>query len=295
MLKILLIILLLFSVNRTLASEENLLTLTQQVERLQREVSDLSQLVFSSDDITEKKSDRKIENLSAIDMRLYDLEKDMKNLNANFEELYFKLEDIMNKISAFENQLNNLNDKQINFNNDTTEEALSNQINNNEKNESQTLGTLKISSDEPVSDLEQVNDTNDESFEEVNSQLSPEDQFQQAFDNIRNKKYSEAISSLKSFIKNNPANQLSGSAHYWLGELFILENKYRDAALILAEGLQNYPKSIKVPDMLYKLSVSLTEISKINEACNTLSKLMLDYPNNKFTKKSKDLISKNNC
>ena len=34
-------------------------------------------------------------NLSAIDMRIYDLEKDVKNLTANLEDIYFKLEDII--------------------------------------------------------------------------------------------------------------------------------------------------------------------------------------------------------
>ena len=77
---------------------------------------------------------------------------------------------------------------------------------------------------------------------------------------------------------------MSGSAHYWLGELYLLEEKYRDAALVFAEGYQKFPKSLKAPDMLFKLSKSLFEVNKKNEACKTLEKLILDFPKNKFIK-----------
>ena len=37
----------------------------------------------------------------------------------------------------------------------------------------------------------------------------------------------------------------------WESYIF-LEKKFRDAALIFAEGYQKFPQSIKAPDMLYK-------------------------------------------
>ena len=36
--------------------------------------------------------------------------------------------------------------------------------------------------------------------------------------------------------------------------------------------------------MLFKLSKSLFEVNKKNEACKTLEKLILDFPKNKFIK-----------
>ena len=129
-----------------------------------------------------------------------------------------------------------------------------------------TLGTLKISSNDEstiTTDME-VEDTNEDIAKEA---LIPEDQFQIAFDKIRKKQYGEAKLLLTDFISNNPNNQLSGSAHYWLGELLLLEKNNREAALILAEGYQKFPKSIKAPDMLYKLSGAIFEINKNLEAC----------------------------
>ena len=41
---------------------------------------------------------------------------------------------------------------------------------------------------------------------------------------------------------------LAGSAHYWLGEIYLLKKENREAALVFAEGYQKYPQSIKAPD-----------------------------------------------
>ena len=94
----------LFSLN--VYSNDNLLTIQQQLERLQREVSDLSQTVFSNQNNSKVNSDSDlVNNLSAIDMRIYDLEKDIKNLTGNIEEVFFQLEDLIQKINIFEENI----------------------------------------------------------------------------------------------------------------------------------------------------------------------------------------------
>ncbi|MFL2520506.1 MAG: tol-pal system protein YbgF [Alphaproteobacteria bacterium] len=276
-------------------SNDSLLTIQQQLERLQREVSDLSKTVFSNQNnsSTEESSDL-VTNLSAIDMRIYDLEKDVKNLTGSLEDIYFQIEDVLLKLNDFEQIIFSIENKFLENNN------IPNENNSNLDREvsvdgDNTLGSLKISSEQD-SNLEETNELsknmNSNQTEEI---LSPEEQFQTAFDNIRNKNWDEAKNLFIKFIKNNPENQLSGSAHYWLGELYILEKKYRDAALVLAEGYQKFPKSIKSPDMLFKLSESLYLADKAIDACKTLEKLILDFPKNKFVKNAKENIKKYDC
>ena len=276
-------------------SNDSLLTIQQQLERLQREVSDLSKTVFSNQNnsSTEESSDL-VTNLSAIDMRIYDLEKDVKNLTGSLEDIYFQIEDVLLKLNDFEQIIFSIENKFLENNN------IPNENNSNLDREvsvdgDNTLGSLKISSEQD-SNLEETNELsknmNSNQTEEI---LSPEEQFQTAFDNIRNKNWDEAKNLFIKFIKNNPENQLSGSAHYWLGELYILEKKYRDAALVLAEGYQKFPKSIKSPDMLFKLSESLYLADKAIDACKTLEKLILDFPKNKFVKNAKEKIQKYDC
>ncbi len=302
MIKIILILFFLFF-SSNLYSNENLLTIQQQLERLQREVSDISKSVFSdSNKINNDVDMEAASNLSAIDMRLYDLEKDVKNLNLNLEEIFFQIDDLIKKIDSYENTINQLESKLNGIQNlvqDSSSKNILNESSNDQKNknmsstEENSLGELKITKlNEQSNTSIEKNDDKDNSNQE---EISVEDQFQLAFDNIRNKKWNEAKSSLSQFIIENPENQLSGSAHYWLGELHILEKEYRDAALIFAEGYQRFPNSVKAPDMLYKLSLSLFEVNKNKEGCNTIQKFIEDYPKNKLIDKSKKIILDNSC
>ena len=272
-------------------SNESLLTIQQQLERLQREVSDLSQTVYSKENesVNPKDSDKAI-NLSAIDMRIYDLEKDIKNLTGTLEEIFFLIEDLKTDISEFENIFSSIekNISKLENKNQTSEIQFAN--NNSENNDENTLGSLKITSNNTVTqDTEDIVENTQEQLNEteVEKNILPEEQFQIAFENIRNKNWDEAKVSFINFIENNPENQLAGSAHYWLGELHILEKKYREAAIVLAEGYQKFPESIKAPDMLLKLSLSLYNVDKIDESCKMLEELIQNYSKNKLVKNAK--------
>ena len=280
-----------YSVN----SNENLLTIQQQLERLQREVSDLSQTVFNNNTKSSSNNNSDlVTNLSAIDMRIYDLEKDVKNLTGNLEEIFFQLEDLSLKLNNFQDNIFSIENNILELKNINPQKNISTITDENIDNNENTLGSLKISSENTVSENSDSNDQNEQDItKEV--ELSPEDQFQLAFDNIRNKNWADAKNSFLEFIEKNPKNQLSGSAHYWLGELYMLEKNYMDATLIFADGYQKFPESIKAPDMLFKLSQSLFEVNKINESCKTLEKLILDYPKNKLIKNAKKQIKNYSC
>ena len=97
----------LFLSNYAIANE-NLLTLKQQLDRLQRDVNDLSKSVYNKTFEPSNSSNQKQEtiNFSAIDIRIYDLEQDIKNLTLSFEELTFQFDDILNSLSSLEQNIN---------------------------------------------------------------------------------------------------------------------------------------------------------------------------------------------
>ena len=77
MIRYLLPILILF-LSSYVYSNESELTISQQLERLQREVSDLSKEVFSnSSNQSSGTNNDFVKNLSAIDLRIYDIENDI--------------------------------------------------------------------------------------------------------------------------------------------------------------------------------------------------------------------------
>ena len=280
----------LFVSNYAIANE-NLLTLKQQLDRLQRDVNDLSKSVYNksfepSDSFNQTEETI---NFSAIDIRIYDLETDIKNLTLSFEELTFQLDDVLNNLSSLEQNINfqieNINnklmDKQPSVNN---LKIIEEESENEDKN---TLGKLVISSDEKNNNQDELNksDENDETQdnkEQLN--LSPEKEFQLALDQMRLKNYDQSKVMLKSFINTYEENQLSGSAHFWLGKIYIFESNFREAVFVLGEGIQKFPNSIKAPNMLFELSNSLFEMKKKEEACKTLSIINSNYSESKTAK-----------
>ena len=143
-------------------SNESDLTISQQLERLQREVSDLTKEVFSSSSNQSGEINNDfVKNLSAIDLRIYDIENDIKNLTSNLEELYFQLDDIFNKLENLELVINNFQSVPLNNVEVNTDEVSqdSSELNNNTLSETETentLGTLNISKN--------TNDTNAVSY-----------------------------------------------------------------------------------------------------------------------------------
>jgi tol-pal system protein YbgF len=262
----------LFLTNFSTYGEESQRSLKQQLDRLQRDVDDLSKLVYQKN-IHNVESENKAEsensmNISAFDMRIYDLEKDIKTLNSNFEEVIFQIDALKKLYEELNIKIDtHLIDK---IKESETSEISSNEIKDNSVSEN-TLGTLIINS-EDLSDSTEGNQPDNKILD-----LSPDEQFQIAFDLLRSQQFDQAKKALEEFIENNSENELAGSSYYWLGEIHLLKKNYREAALIFAEGYQKYPTSIKSPDSLYKLAEALSEIDKIIDACNTLKKFTKEY------------------
>ena len=302
---LLVIFLLLF--NFSVYGEDNLLTLKQQLDRLQREVNDLSKLTFQRDNYNNNKNNNSSTensvNVTAFDLRIYDIEKDIKTLNSNFEDLVFQVDEIKSSFEelsiGFEELSIRIDTALINkVENTKTPEISSAKINNeedtenNEEDTKNTLGTLKINSEDLSEDNEEEANNN---LGSDTQNLKPEDQFQLAFDLLRSQKFDQAKKALKKFIADNTDNELAGSAHYWLGEIHLLKKDYREAALVFAEGYQKYPSSIKAPENLYKLAEALSKIDKKNEACNTFEKFLKEYIDHKLVVKINSKISELEC
>ena len=299
MFKYFIFILTLFFIN-ILNAADSLLTLKQQLDRLQREINDLSKVVYTGSRDKKPQPKQQLDehpNLSAFDLRIYDLEKDLQQLNENFEELIFQIDDLKYLLDeltlSLDTKLANNQQEVPELDQTTTKIEINKEENNLIVNEN-SLGNLVISSENISNENDGLVLKNNDKTN-INIKLNPEDEFQQAFYLLRSQQFDEAKIALKKFIDNNKESNLAGSAHYWLGEIYILSKEYREAALALAEGYQKYPNSSKAPDILYKLSESLIKIEKNTEACGMLKKLTTEHPNHKLSDKSQVRISELGC
>jgi len=298
MFKYFIFILFLFSFN-LLNADESSLSVKQLLDRLQREVNDLSKEIYSDVEGAELKQNQSVQNnsnLTALDLRIYDLEKDLQKLNENFEELIFQIDDLKN---LFEELSLNIATKLIN-----KEDIKNNQniivesIIDTKKDllglDENSLGNITINA-ENLSGQDKEILIEDNITQKSIINLSPDEAFQQAFTLLRGQKYEGAVKAFQDFKDNYRENILSGSAHYWLGEIYLLNKEYQKAALEWGEGYEKYPKSIKAPDMLYKLSESLVFLDKIEASCGALKTFTEKFIDNNLIPTVKNKIISLEC
>tara|TARA_Y100001970_G_scaffold1388_1_gene1677 strand:- start:13651 stop:14580 length:930 start_codon:yes stop_codon:yes gene_type:complete len=294
----------LFLFNSYKVNSEDSLTVKQQLDRLMEEVRDLNKAVFNrsfnNEDLNLDEKENDIERFASIDIRIYDLEKDIKNLTLQYEEILFKLDDISNNMNNIETELSKIqlikDDLKTNNNISNIDDKPAQSQNNKEN----TLGTIVISDN--INENSNYTESKKSKIDEENSlqkneviNLSPEEQLQYALNQMMKKNYNNSKKILEDFLLKFPDNQLSGSAHFWLGKIYLFESNYRKAAIIFGEGVQKFPKSIKSAEMYYELAKSLKAMNKYPEACKTLELLNKNHEENKFTKDPEKIKKDLNC
>lgn len=76
-----------------------------------------------------------------------------------------------------------------------------------------------------------------------------------ALENVKAKQFTAAISQLETLLVASPNGQLAPNCHYWLGELYMVNDPadYDKAKAHFQQLLKNHSDHAKVPDALYKL------------------------------------------
>ena len=263
---------------------ENLENVLQSIERIENDIKDLQKEIYRNKKTgSENLSNNNDNNFTVFDIRIRDIENQISQLTSYVEEYVFLIEELNEKINdllILQSQ-NALTQNGENLNNES-QDSFTN-------NEEQTLGSLSISGDNISNNIDAEYEDN------ILPDASPEEQYQFAFDLLRSQQLEKAKNALEEFIEINDDHSLAGSAYYWIGEIMYLEQEYKEAALKFAEAYQKYPDSIKVPDMLLRLSKSLSKIDKTEQSCITLKELISKYPESRLIKKAEMELQILNC
>ncbi len=107
---------------------------------------------------------------------------------------------------------------------------------------------------------------------------TPQERYDHARQFLLRRDFAGAEAALSAFVSAHPEDALAGNAQYWLGETFYVRGDFATAARTFAEGFQRYPDSSKAPDNLLKLGMSLGQLEQSQDACITLKKLQIEYP-----------------
>ena len=106
---------------------------------------------------------------------------------------------------------------------------------------------------------------------------------QSAFDaslgELREGRYSEAITGFQGYLSAYPGGKLAGDAQYWLGESYYLSRNYDAAKEAFINLGLNHPQSERLPDALLKLGYIYGAEGDADRAREVLQKLVQVYPN----------------
>jgi len=102
--------------------------------------------------------------------------------------------------------------------------------------------------------------------------------YQTAYNQIKAKKYDDAVKTLQSMLKKYPSGQFASNAHYWLGELYGLMGKHADALTEFNTVIKDYPSSPRISDAQLKVGLIYAAQFNWSDAKTTFKKIINRYP-----------------
>ncbi|HEY8098201.1 MAG TPA: tol-pal system protein YbgF [Methylobacter sp.] len=103
-------------------------------------------------------------------------------------------------------------------------------------------------------------------------------QYQQAYEALRNGHTAQAIAEFNTLLGKNPKGEYANNAQYWLGEAYRVNQDMDSARKAFNSVIENYPGSSKVPDALLKLGTIEAEQKNAVKAREYLTRVTVDFP-----------------
>ena len=309
------LVLIFISFNSYKVSGQELESVLQQLEVLQKDIKTLEKAIYSQD-VTDTNSNIELSNsdsdvLTKHLLKLSELEDQFKILTNNFEEINFKLDKLSNRITKIQRD-NQMRFQDIEKSGVTKSDSdLKKQKKLAGSGEAQDLGTTleigvtsadvaaaeKIQKTQSIESVGSVVTETAERTEKILPDSTPEEQYKFAVSFIKVGDYETAEFALREFVDSNPQHELAGNAQYWYGETFRVRQLYQDAATAYLDGYQKYPKSNKAPVNLLKLGVMLVQIGEKEQGCSMILGVKTQYPeaNQSVMQKAEYEKKKFNC
>ena len=291
--KILLPVLIIFFANTISAEEEEiyLKAISDQIQVITKDLKTLEKAVYQKSDLVSKKPSSSISSDSLNEdimtkhlLKLNEIEDQFRELTNKFEEVNFKLDKLSTRVTKIQS------DTQLRFSdmeNGNINSKIEKQTSLPGSAKPQDFGaapayeTSNLPKEQSINSIESAQTVITEQTEAKDSLLPDkpaEDQYEFAVSFMKIGDYETAEFALKEFIDKNKDHDLAGSAQYWYGETFRIRQLYSDAATAYLDGYQNYPKSIKGPDNLLKLGITMVELGEKDQGCKMISGIKKEYP-----------------
>lgn len=107
---------------------------------------------------------------------------------------------------------------------------------------------------------------------------SDRDNYQIAFELLKEERYDMAAASFKQFLLAFPDSELVDNAQYWLAESYYASNNFEQALRDFQRVIDEHPRSSKVPDALLKMGFCNYNLKRWDAARVALKRVEADYP-----------------
>lgn len=125
-----------------------------------------------------------------------------------------------------------------------------------------------------------------------NAQDVPSEEQKQAYAEayalVKEKKFTEAVDALHSFIEKYPEGELTGNAYYWLGEVYLVLPKLEQAKQAFMIVVKTFPGHRKVADSMFKLAVTFDRLHDPENSEKYLEMVQKNYPDSTASKLAKN-------
>jgi tol-pal system protein YbgF len=106
------------------------------------------------------------------------------------------------------------------------------------------------------------------------------------------KKYVEAMTAFRKFVKNFSDSHYVSNAKFWVAECYYRLGDYDKAILAYDEVINSYSKSVKVPDSYYKEALAFMKLGDDIDGRFLLKKLIKLYPDSIQAKEAQKILEK---
>jgi tol-pal system protein YbgF len=108
---------------------------------------------------------------------------------------------------------------------------------------------------------------------------TPMERYNFAYSLLLKVRLDEAEAAFQEFLATHGDDKLAGNAQFWLGQTYFTQKRYSDAARTFLTGIDRYPKSNKAPDTWLKLGITLGKLDQKEEACSAFMEMRKLFPN----------------
>jgi tol-pal system protein YbgF len=109
------------------------------------------------------------------------------------------------------------------------------------------------------------------------SSLEEQKEYQAAYGYLRDRDYMHAKTTLQNFLSKYPDGSYAANAHYWLGEIYLIQGQPDPAAAEFNIVISKYPTNTKVPDAMLKLGFAYCDKGDWTKAREQLSAVKKKY------------------